>query len=234
MPSRIAVLASGRGSNLRVLLDYFAQPGRRDVGSVAFVASDRPDAGALEVARVESIEARALEMGAVHEQALLALLRAHEIDIVVLAGFLRLVPSAVVRAFEGRMVNVHPALLPAFGGKGMYGGRVHRAVLESGVRVSGPTVHFVDEIYDHGAIIAQWPVPVLERDTEQTLAARVLYAEHRLLPRVVHALCAGRIRWTAHGVEGASLGARADHVFTLHSQSEVEPAMDQLLGLPRI
>src|SRR5690606_19715317 len=173
--------------------DYFAEPARRDVGSVALVASDKPDAGALEVARRESIEARALELGAEHEQALLALFREHEIDIVVLAGFLRLVPSAVVRAFHGRMVNVHPALLPAFGGKGMYGGRVHRAVLEAGVRVSGPTVHFVDEIYDHGAIIAQWPVPVLERDTEQTLAARVLYAEHRLLPRVVHALCAGSI-----------------------------------------
>jgi formyltetrahydrofolate-dependent phosphoribosylglycinamide formyltransferase len=231
MPSRIAVLASGRGSNLRVLLDYFSQPQRHDSGSVVLVASDKPEAGALEVARAHAIEARALEPGDTHERSLLVLLRDHEIDLVVLAGFLRLIPSRVVRAFEGRMVNVHPALLPAFGGKGMYGTRVHRAVLAAGVRVSGPSVHFVDEQYDHGAIIAQWPVPVLASDTEQTLAARVLYAEHRLLPRVVHALSAGRIRWSAGGMAGDSLGTQLEDMFTLQPRTEVESAMDRMLGL---
>jgi formyltetrahydrofolate-dependent phosphoribosylglycinamide formyltransferase len=231
MPSRIAVLASGRGSNLRVLLDYFAQQGRRDVASVALVASDNPDAGALAVARDHGVAAQPLDVGDAHESSMLALFHQHEIDLVVLAGFLRLIPPSVVRAYRGRMVNVHPALLPAFGGKGMYGSRVHRAVLDAGVRVSGPTVHFVDELYDHGAIIAQWPVPVVEGDTEQTLAARVLYAEHRLLPRVVHALSNARIRLTERGVEGASPGHHPDDLFIVTHRSELEPAMDRLLGL---
>ena len=232
MPSRIAVFASGRGSNLRVLLDYFAHPNRRELGSVALVASDKPDAGALEVAREHAIDARSLEVGDANAPSMLHAMRDHEIDLVVLAGFLRLIPSLVVRAYEGRMVNVHPALLPAFGGKGMYGGRVHRAVLAAGVRISGPTVHFVDEMYDHGAIIAQWPVPVLEGDTEQTLAARVLYAEHRLLPRVVHALCAGQVRWGPRGVERTSPGIAAEAAFALGERTALEPAMDLLLGLP--
>jgi formyltetrahydrofolate-dependent phosphoribosylglycinamide formyltransferase len=232
MPARLAVLASGRGSNLRVLLDYFAAVARRDAAIVALVASDRGDAGALEVARAQGVEARALELGERHEQSLLQLLVEHAIDLVVLAGYVRLVPPAVVRAYEGRMVNVHPALLPAFGGKGMYGGRVHRAVLESGVRLSGPTVHFVDELYDHGAIIAQWPVPVLANDTEQSLAARVLYAEHRLLPRVVHALALGRIRWNAGAAaRGAATTIPDSAAFCLDDRQALEPSMDRALGL---
>jgi phosphoribosylglycinamide formyltransferase 1 len=230
-PPRVAVLASGRGSNLLVLLDYFAADARRGAAVIALVASDKSDAGALAVAREHGVEARALSMDEHHEASLLALLVEHAIEIVVLAGYVRLVPPAVVRAYEGRMVNVHPALLPAFGGKGMYGGRVHRAVLQSGVRLSGPTVHFVDELYDHGAIITQWPVPVLESDTAQTLAARVLHAEHRLLPRVVHALASGRLRWTAEGVRGASLGMAPEMVFALAGPEALEHAMDQALGL---
>ena len=230
-PARIAVLASGRGSNLRVLLDYFAHGTRRGAATVALVASDKATAGALDVAREHAVPVRALEMADGHAVAMREALEAHAIDLVVLAGYLRLVPGAVVRSYEGRMVNVHPALLPAFGGKGMYGGRVHRAVLASGVRLSGPTVHFVDEEYDHGAIIAQWPVPVLETDTEQSLAARVLHAEHRLLPRVVHALASGRLRWSPHGVRGASPGIAAESVFALAGPGALEHAMDQSLGL---
>ena len=105
-----------------------------------------------------------------------------------LAGWLQLVPSEVVARYHGRMVNVHPALLPAFGGKGMYGKRVHQAVIAAGARVSGATVHLVDERYDEGAILAQWPVPVLPGDTPETLAARVLAVEHRILPLAVEAL----------------------------------------------
>ena len=105
--------------------------------------------------------------------------------LVVLAGYLKLVPPAVTRAFAGRIVNVHPALLPAFGGHGMYGLRVHAAVLAAGCTVTGVTVHLVDEQYDRGAILAQWPVPVLSGDTAESLAARVLLTEHRLLPRTV-------------------------------------------------
>jgi len=231
-PARLAVLASGRGSNLRVLLDYFAHTGRRDAATVALVASDKSSAGALEVAREGGVEARALDMGDGHEASLLRLLDEHAIQFVVLAGYLRLVPAGAVRAYEGRIVNVHPALLPAFGGKGMYGARVHRAVLAAGVRLSGPTVHFVDELYDHGAIIAQWPVPVLDGDSDQSLAERVLYAEHRLLPRVVHALALGRISWErGRGVTGASLGFGPAAAFALADQSELEAAMDRALAL---
>jgi phosphoribosylglycinamide formyltransferase-1 len=103
----------------------------------------------------------------------------------VLAGYLKLVHASVVARFRGRMINVHPALLPEFGGPGMYGRRVHEAVLASGAKESGATVHFVDEEFDRGAIIAQERVPVEPGDTPETLAARVLEAEHRLLPRVV-------------------------------------------------
>jgi folate-dependent phosphoribosylglycinamide formyltransferase PurN len=112
------------------------------------------------------------------------------VDLLVLAGYVKLVPPDVVAAYKGRIVNVHPALLPAFGGKGMYGARVHQAVLASGVRETGATVHLVDEIYDHGATLAQARVPVLPGDTPQLLARRVLELEHRLLPAVVLAAAA--------------------------------------------
>jgi folate-dependent phosphoribosylglycinamide formyltransferase PurN len=107
---------------------------------------------------------------------------------------MRLVAPDVTVAYRGRMLNVHPALLPDFGGPGMYGPRVHRAVLQTGATLSGPSVHFVDELYDHGAVIAQWPVPVLPHDDEHTLAARVLRAEHLLYPRVVDAVASGEVR----------------------------------------
>src|SRR5207244_6040575 len=109
-------------------------------------------------------------------------------NLVFLAGYLKRVPSAAVARFALRMINIHPALLPAFGGPGMYGRRVHERVLASGAAISGATVHYVDEEYDHGPIIAQWPVPVRPGDTPETLAARVLEVEHRLLPLVVTAL----------------------------------------------
>ena len=105
--------------------------------------------------------------------------------LVVLAGYLKRIPPAAVARLRWRVINIHPALLPAFGGPGMYGRRVHQAVLASGVTLSGATVHYVDEEYDRGPIIAQWPVPVRPDDTPDTLAARVLEVEHRLLPPVV-------------------------------------------------
>jgi len=114
----------------------------------------------------------------------------HQIDLVVLAGYLKLVPAPVVHRYRGRIINIHPALLPAFGGPGMYGHRVHEAVLANGASVSGATVHLVDEIYDRGAILAQARVPVLPADTPDTLAERVLAVEHRLLPTVVLAAAA--------------------------------------------
>ncbi len=190
--ARIGVLASGGGSNLGALLAHFDQPSARRVGHVVCVASDRADAGALERAHARGIGADVIadpRDGA----AIRALLHAHDVDLVVLAGYLKLLPADVVQAWPGRVVNVHPALLPAFGGPGMYGSRVHAAVVASGARLSGATVHFVNEEYDRGAIIAQWPVPVFPADTPADVAARVLRVEHRLLPCVVEAIAAGDV-----------------------------------------
>jgi phosphoribosylglycinamide formyltransferase-1 len=197
---RIAVLASGGGSNLQALLDHLATLDDARAADVVLVASDRADAGALRRADQAGIATATLASPRLPDgEALDALLARHSIDLIALAGFLRLVPADVVRRFAGRILNVHPALLPAFGGPGMYGARVHRAVLEARVPVSGPTVHFVDEVYDRGAVIAQWPVPVHATDDEHALAARVLRAEHILYPRVIQAVAAGDVRLGADG-----------------------------------
>lgn len=214
-PARVAVLASGGGSNLQALLDHLGALGTARGAEVALVVANRPEAGALARAARHGI-AQATLADPADADALLALFAAHGADLVVLAGYLRLVPPDVTRAFRGRILNVHPALLPAFGGAGMYGARVHRAVLDAGARISGATVHFVDDAYDHGPIVAQWPVPVLASDTADTLAARVLRVEHALLPRVVDAVGAGRVALDADGrVRGGYGATAADAAFTL-------------------
>jgi phosphoribosylglycinamide formyltransferase 1 len=215
--ARIAVLVSGGGSNLQALLDYFHALGDRRAGDIVLVASDRPQAGALERARRAGIETAIISGDGAGLDELLA---ANAIDLVVLAGYLRFVPVAVTRRFAGRMVNVHPALLPQFGGPGMYGPRVHRAVLAARAPVSGPTVHFVDEMYDHGAVIAQWRVPVQPTDDEASLAARVLRAEHLLFPRVVQAVAAGEVRLAPDG--------RVDPPFVLDPATlpSIDPELD--------
>ena len=219
MNSRIAVLASGGGSNLGAILSHLDSLGERRRGEVALVASNRADAGALERARARGIPAEVLSAPG-DGAALDALLREHGIDLVVLAGYLKLVPSAVTRRFRGRMLNVHPALLPAFGGPRMYGHRVHQAVLDAGARVSGPTVHFVDEEYDRGPIVAQWPVPVFDEDDADALAARVLRVEHLLYPRVVQAVAADQIALDDDGrVRGAFLAGRHGEAFLLPDDS---------------
>jgi phosphoribosylglycinamide formyltransferase 1 len=198
--ARIGVLASGGGSNLQAILDHFTTLGGARAGDVVLVASTRSDAGALHRADHAEIPRAVIRSPRAPDGVELeSLLREHGVDLVVLAGYMRLVPPEVTHAYRGRMLNVHPALLPAFGGPGMYGERVHRAVIAAGARESGPTVHFVDEVYDRGPVIAQWPVPVLPGDDEHTLAARVLQAEHLLYPRVVDAVAAGRVRLLADG-----------------------------------
>ena len=179
LPVRVAVLVSGGGTNLQALLDSLHDS---PLARVTRVISNRPDAGAIARARRAGVPTTVLAKPADAKEVLAALGDAH---LVVLAGYLKLVPRAVVSRFRGRMINIHPALLPAFGGPGMYGHHVHEAVLASGATESGATVHFVDEEFDRGEIIAQEKVPVKTGDTADTLAARVLEAEHRLLPRVV-------------------------------------------------
>ena len=176
---RVAVLVSGSGSNLQALLDALRPGGP---ARVVHVISSRPSAGALERARKAGVPTTVLA-DTQDAAELLAALR--DTDLAVLAGYLHRIPPAVVARFRLRLINIHPALLPAFGGPGMYGRRVHEAVLASGAPISGATVHYVDEEYDRGPIIAQWPVPVRAGDTPESLAVRVLEVEHRLLPRVV-------------------------------------------------
>ena len=185
MTMRLAFAISGRGSNLAALLGALPAGGPAEV---VLVLSDRAAAG-LDLARERRIPGLVLPDPA-DARAWLDALATHRVDLIVLAGYLKLVPPLVVQQYRGRIINIHPALLPAFGGPGMYGRRVHEAVLASGAAVSGATVHLVDEVYDRGTVLAQARVPVLPGDTPETLAARVLEVEHRLLPAVVRAAAA--------------------------------------------
>lgn len=218
MASRIAVFASGAGSNLAALLSYLASAGETVPGTVSLVASDRPTAGALRIGANQGVAVHTVRNPQDGAE-LNAVLSDHQITLVVLAGYLKRVPEAVTRRFHARILNIHPALLPAFGGSGMYGRRVHEAVLAAGVRVTGATVHFVDEHYDHGPIVAQWPVPVRTGDTPDTLAARVLRVEHRLYPRAVAAVATGRVSLDAENRVQGDVAALSSHAtFTLSTE----------------
>jgi len=232
MTSRIAVLASGGGSNLQAILDHFDALGERRGGSVVVVGTDRSTAGALERAERRGIPSMVLSPetrgGA---QSIDRLIDEHGVDLIALAGYVKMIPADIVSRFEGRMVNVHPALLPAFGGRGMYGTRVHHAVIESGARVSGVTVHFVDAQYDHGAIIAQWPVPVFASDDAGTLAARVLRVEHIFYPRVLDAVACGRVSLAPHAP--STISADTKPAFTLLPHEDSRLAENIELALAR-
>jgi phosphoribosylglycinamide formyltransferase-1 len=193
-PLRLGVLVSGQGSNLQALLDASSRgeiPAR-----VVVVVADRPDAFALVRARAAGVPAHIVERAtrdrASFERELAARLEEADVDLVCLAGFLRILSGAFVARFRNRMLNIHPSLLPKFGGKGMYGERVHLAVLEAGERESGCTVHFVTEEPDAGPIVLQARVPVLRNDTAATLAARVAEAEHRCYAAAIGIVAAHR------------------------------------------
>jgi len=195
-PLRLAVFASGGGTNFQAILDAI-EAGRLPA-RVVLCVSDRPTAGALERARRHGIPTAVLApkdypSPEVFGEALLEVLRAHDVELVALAGYLKKIPDNVVAAYRNRILNIHPSLLPAFGGPGMYGRRVHEAVLNYGVRWTGATVHLVDEEYDHGPIVLQEPVLVLPDDTPETLAARVLEVEHRLYPEALRLFAEGRV-----------------------------------------
>ncbi len=190
LPVPVAVFASGGGTNLQALLDHERSSGAYQV---VLVISDREGAGALERAEAAGREALVVPVGDRSQEEIagetLPRLGERHVKVIALAGYLRLVPSTVVAAYRRRMLNIHPALLPSFGGKGMHGERVHRAVLASGAKVTGATVHYVDEGYDTGGIIAKWPVPIRPGDDASSVAARVLTVEHRLYPAVLDHLC---------------------------------------------
>lgn len=213
--TRVAVLASGSGTTLQALLDAFpggasgaggasdargarapGDVGQRIAGVVA-VACNTPGAGALERGRRSGVPTALIAHRGRRREAfeadLASFLDAHRADLICLAGFLRVLSPAFVDRYAGRILNTHPALLPAFGGRGMYGPRVHQAVLDARAAITGCTIHLVDETPDGGPIIAQASVPVLDDDTPERLAARVQAEERRLYPQVVRWWASGRI-----------------------------------------
>jgi phosphoribosylglycinamide formyltransferase-1 len=194
---RLAVLASGGGSNLQAIID--ACEGGEIDAQVVLVVSNNSDAGALQRARTHGIpdlhlSSRQFDSQEEFDTRLLEVLSEYKVDLVILAGYMKLLSPAVVSAYRNRMLNIHPALLPSFGGKGMYGIRVHQAVIESGAKFSGVTVHVVDEQYDHGPIVAQRVVPVMDDDTPEVLAKRVLVQEHQIYKQVIQLFAEHRVR----------------------------------------
>lgn len=210
----LAVLASGRGSNLQAILDEIAS-GRLDA-AVSVVVSDVADAYALERARLAGVPAVFVDPRggggkADYEARVVRLLREHAVGLVALAGYMRVCGPVLLEAFPGRIVNIHPSLLPSFPGL-----HVQRAALEHGVRFSGCTVHFVDAGVDTGPIIVQAVVPVLDEDTEETLAARILRQEHRIYPHAIRLIAGGRLRVAGRRVFVAGPAPGADAAALAH------------------
>jgi len=195
---RCAVFASGNGSNFQALLD------RKSAGSLAradfvLMVGNNSKAGAFDRAEKHGIPALHIAPSRfpteeAYAARLSAALNEAKVELIALAGYMKKLPPAIVSRYRNRILNIHPALLPAFGGQGMYGSNVHKAVIEYGAKVSGVTVHFVDDEYDHGPVILQKTVPVLDTDDYQTLAARVLEAEHESYWRAVEAVTEGKIK----------------------------------------
>lgn len=205
MSARIAVLASGSGTNLQALLDAELGP-----GEIVLVLGNVPGAGAFARAEArgiatELVDHKVVKPRAVFDARVVEILKAHAIDWVVLAGFMRVLTPTFLEAFPNRVVNIHPALLPAF--PGLDGAK---QAFDAGVKLAGCTVHLVDAGVDTGPILAQAAVPVLDGDTEKTLQARILEQEHLLLPRVVRALAEGRLRATEGRIRLEGLGPSAE------------------------
>ncbi len=193
----IAVFASGRGSNLMAILDAIKNGVLK--AKVSVVISNNSNAGALEIARANGIDAlhisrKQFSSDEEYVKKILDELRSRNVQLIVLAGYMKKIPPEVIKEYPNRILNIHPALLPAFGGQGMYGLNVHKAVIESGVKITGVTVHIVDEEYDHGPIVMQRAVEVKDDDTPETLAQRVLEVEHQVYPQAIRLFVEGKVK----------------------------------------
>jgi formyltetrahydrofolate-dependent phosphoribosylglycinamide formyltransferase len=181
---RIALFASGAGSNAQKIIDHFKQEGSKV--EIALILSNNPQAGVLNIANKENIPSIIIEKESFfRSDTYLPLLKEKNIDFIVLAGFLWKLPPALIKAYPGKIINIHPALLPNYGGKGMYGHFVHEAVIAHKEKESGITIHYVDELYDHGQVIFQARCPVLADDTADSLAQRIHTLEHEHYPKVI-------------------------------------------------
>ncbi|KAL8242565.1 hypothetical protein R6Q59_012867 [Mikania micrantha] len=210
----LAVFVSGGGSNFRALRQATL---KGDVnGSFVVLVTNKHDCGGAHYARENGIPVLIYpstkgEPKGLSSNDLVDALSKYKIDFILLAGYLKVIPSELIQAYPNSILNIHPSLLPAFGGKGYYGTKVHKAVIASGARYSGPTVHFVDENYDTGRILAQRIVPVLANDTVEELAARVLRQEHKMYAEVVAAVCEERVIWREDGVPIIQSKANPNH-----------------------
>jgi phosphoribosylglycinamide formyltransferase-1 len=192
----LVALASGGGTNVQAIIDNI-EAGKLNA-QIKAVISNNSKSGALERARKHNITAihlshKQFATPEEFDQRLLSVLKENETDLVVLAGYMKMLSPTIVRAYKNKILNIHPALLPSFGGSGMYGIHVHEAVIDSGVKVTGVTVHLVDEIYDHGPIIVQKCVPVLADDTPEILQQRVLPHEHKLYSEAIQLFAEGKV-----------------------------------------
>ena len=188
----IAVFVSGRGSNLKAILSTIPKSIK-----VASVISDKLDCSAFDIADQYNISKYSVsdksKSGYLHYEELLNVFSNLEIDLIVLAGFLKKIPDSLIDRYEGKIINIHPALLPSFGGKGMYGMNVHRAIFDRSCQVSGATIHFVDKVYDNGKIIAQETVDISDVQSPEEISARVLKIEHKILPEVIQKFAQNKI-----------------------------------------
>lgn len=183
----LVFFASGSGTNFQSVIDAI-ESGQIEA-QITGLVTNRPEAGAIKRAQKHGIPTFVIDSNASDfEQKLLDLLSELNPDLIVLAGYLKKIPTVIINTYSGRVINIHPSLLPKYGGKGYYGMNVHRAVIENKEDVSGCTVHFVDEIYDNGQIIKQIEVPVSSKDTPESLAEKILHREHELLPNTIHKL----------------------------------------------
>ena len=195
---KIAIFASGEGSNFKVIYEKIIA---WDIpAEICLVISNNPSCGAIDFAEQNSLPTFIVNKTRYpdshsRDTILMQNLLKADIDLICLAGYMKMIPKNIVTHFENRVLNIHPALLPDFGGKGFYGMKVHEAVIQSNADESGATVHFVDAKYDHGPIVDQEKVNVSADDTADSLAQKVLAAEHRIYPKVVKAYCEDRIVW---------------------------------------
>jgi phosphoribosylglycinamide formyltransferase-1 len=186
---KIAVFASGAGSNAAQIINWFR---KNQTIRVALIVCNKPEAGVLRIADAENIPSFIIDKEKFFQSDIyIKELKENKIDFIVLAGFLWKIPAALIKAFPERIINIHPALLPKHGGKGMYGNYVHQAVIDNKETQSGITVHYVDDVYDNGKIIFQATCPVLENDTAATLAQRIHTLEHEHYPAVIERFISG-------------------------------------------
>jgi phosphoribosylglycinamide formyltransferase 1 len=186
MKKNIAIFASGEGTNAQRIIDYFKNS---DEINVSLIVSGKKEANVLKRAEKAGIDTYVLDKeGFYQRNDVVELLRSRKIDLIVLAGFLWMIPEGLIKAFPGKIINIHPALLPKYGGKGMYGMNVHKAVIGAGEKESGISIHYVNEHYDEGEIISQHTCPVMKNDTPEELARKIQSLEHEYFPKVIEKL----------------------------------------------